>query len=317
MLRYVVKRLLMMIPVLIGVSLIIFCISGTNTDVIVIQVAGSDASEEQLAAVAHELEFDKPVIVRYVKYLAGLLRGDLGKSHINNRDVWKTYIQMVPVTIRLALLSVLVSILISIPLGILSALKHGSIIDNISMVIALIGLATPNFWLGLMLIILFSNQLGWFPSGGVRDGLLSYILPAITVGTSMTAGLTRQTRSSMLDVIRADYLRTARAKGIPEHRVILHHALRNALIPIIMVIGGQIAATLAGSALTETIFGMPGVGRLVVNSINTMDVNMITGCVTLKTIVTATMLLIVDLMYALVDPRIKAQFASGRRKKNG
>ena len=314
MLRYVLKRLLMMIPVLIGVSLIIFCISGTNTDVIVLQILGSDATDEQIAAVEHELEFDKPVIVRYVKYMSGMLRGDLGRSHINKRDVWATFIQMVPVTLRLSALSVLVSVMISLPLGILSAMKNGTLIDNGSMLLALIGLATPNFWLGLMLIILFSNQLGWFPSGGVRNGIMSYILPAITVGTGMTASLTRQTRSSMLDVIRADYLRTARAKGVPERRVILHHALRNALIPIIMVIGGQIAATLAGSALTETVFAMPGVGRLIVTSVNNMDVNMITGCVTLKAMITATVMLLVDLLYAVVDPRIKAQFAGGGRK---
>ena len=315
MLRYVLKRLLQMIPVLIGVSLVVFFISSGNPDAVILQILGDGATDQQIAELVEELGYNKPVIVRYLDWLAGLLHGDLGRSHINNRDVWEAFMQTLPVTIRLSCLSVLVSIAISLPLGILSAMKNGTLIDNGSMVVALLGLATPNFWLGLMLIIFFSNQLGWFPSGGVRDGFMSYILPAITVGTGMTANLTRQTRSSMLDVIRADYLRTARAKGVSERRVILHHALRNALIPIITVIGGQVAATLAGSALTETVFAMPGVGRLIVDSVNKLDVNMITGCVSLKAMITATIMLVVDLLYALVDPRIKAQFVRGGKSR--
>ena len=314
MLRYIMKRLLMMIPVLIGVSLVVYFISSGNPDAVLLQILGDGATEEQIQDLVEKLDFDKPIIVRYVKWMGGLLQGDLGKSHINNRDVWDTFIQMIPVTLKLSALSVLVSVVISIPLGIISALKNGTLTDNVSMVVALLGLATPNFWLGLMLIILFSLNLGWFPSGGVKNGILSYILPAITVGTGMTASLTRQTRSSMLDVLRADYLRTARAKGVPERRVILYHALRNALIPIITVIGGQIAATLAGSALTETVFAMPGVGRLVVDSVNKLDINMVTGCVTLKSMITATIMLCVDLLYAFVDPRIKAQFIRGGKK---
>ncbi len=208
----------------------------------------------------------------------------------------------------------MVSVIISLPLGIISALKRGTLIDNTSMVLALLGLSIPNFWLGLMLLIAFSLKIPIFPSGGARNGIMSFILPAFTVGTGMTASLTRQTRSSMLEVIRADYLRTARAKGCSENTVIMKHALRNALIPIIAVTGGQIAATLAGSAITETVFALPGVGRLVVTSINDMDVNMVTGCVTLKAMITAFIMLGVDLLYALVDPRIKAQFAKGGKK---
>ena len=314
MLRYILKRLLMMIPVLIGVSMVVFFISSGNPDAVILQILGDGATEAQIQELVEKLDFDKPVMVRYVKWMGGLLRGDLGQSHLNRRDVWDTFMQMIPVTLKLSALSVLVSVVISIPLGIISAMKNGTLIDNGSMVVALLGLATPNFWLGLMLIILFSLKLGWFPSGGVKDGIMSYILPAFTVGTGMTASLTRQTRSSMLDVLRADYLRTARAKGVAERRVILHHALRNALIPIITVIGGQIAATLAGSSLTETVFAMPGVGRLVVDSVNKLDVNMITGCVTLKAMITATIMLCVDLLYAFVDPRIKAQFVRGGKK---
>jgi len=316
MLRYIFKRLLMMIPVLIGVSLIVFCISGVNVDPIIYKVAGEEITEEEYLEIKHEMGFDQPVLVRYAKYMSGMIRGDLGKSHISGDDVFEAYSSKMPLTLKVAFCSVFVSVIISIPLGIISALNRSSIIDNISMVFALLGLSIPNFWLGIMLIIGFSLKLGWFPSGGYKDGILSMVLPAITVGTGMTASLTRQTRSSMLDVVRQEYLRTARAKGVPERRVIMHHALRNALIPIITTIGTQIAACLAGAALTETVFALPGVGRQIVNAINDVDVNMVTGCITMKAMVTATIMLAVDLLYALVDPRIKAQFVRGG-KKNG
>lgn len=314
MLRYVLKRLILMIPVLLGVSFIVFCISGYNTDPIVYRLAGQDATLEEIEILRVELGLNQPVLIRYVKYMGGLLRGDLGTSYQSGNDVFKTWVNTMPVTLKLSFWSVFVSVIISIPLGIISALKRGTLTDNVSMVAALIGLATPNFWLGLMLIILFSVKLGWFPTGGARDGILSYVLPAITVGTGMTASLTRQTRASMLEVIRSDYLRTARAKGVSERRVILYHALRNALIPIITVIGAQIAGTLAGSALTETVFALPGAGRILVDAINAYDFPMVTGCVLLKAMVTAVILLIVDLLYAFVDPRIKAQFARGGKK---
>jgi len=314
--RYILKRLLMMIPVFIGVSLIIFCICGSNTAPVLLKLGGAEMTDEQEAALKHELGYDQPLLVRYVKYLSGMLRGDLGKSHITKKDVFEEFTKKFPITIKLATASVLVSVAISLPIGIISALKRGTLVDNAGMVAALLGLATPNFWLGLMLILLFSLKLGWFPSGGYMDGWKSFVLPAITVGTSMTAACTRQTRSSMLNVLRADYLRTARAKGVSERRVILHHALRNALIPIIANIGGQISGTLAGSSITETVFSLPGVGRMIVTAVNDFDVNMVTGCITLKAMITATIMLGVDLLFALVDPRIKAQFAKGG-KKNG
>ena len=315
MLRYIIKRLLLMIPVLIGVSMIVYFISGSNTAPILLKMGGEELTEAEYAALEHELGFDRPIIVRYAEYMSNLLRGDMGKSHITGESVFQVYLKKLPTTLWLASASVLVCILISLPLGIISALKNGSLVDNGSMVLALLGLSIPNYWLGLLLIIAFSLKLKWFPSGGTRDGIKSFILPAITVGTGMTASLTRQTRSSMLDVLRADYLRTARAKGVPERRVIMRHALGNALIPIITIIGGEISTTLAGSVLTETVFALPGVGRQLVDAINNMDVNMVTGLVTLKAMVSAVIHLLVDLLYAFVDPRIKAQFAEGGKKR--
>jgi peptide/nickel transport system permease protein len=246
--------------------------------------------------------------------MKGLLKGDLGTSFLTRKPVWDAYKMRLPSTLKLALGAILVSTIISIPLGIVSAVRSGSIIDNFCMLLALLGLSMPNFWLGLLLIIEFSLHLGWFPSGGAA-GLKSIILPAITIGTGYTAIMTRTTRSSMIDVIRQDYLRTARAKGVSEKLVIQKHAFRNALIPIITIIGTQMAAMLGGSVLTETVFSWPGVGRLIIDSVHQRDVPMVTGSIIMTTILISILLLIIDLLYAVVDPRIKTQYAKRRKGK--
>lgn len=308
--RYVIKRLLMLIPVTILTSFIVFFIINLAPGDVVAQLTGGDATPEEVAEIRADLGLDQPIIVRYLKYLSGMVRGDLGKSYLNGRSVFDAYMEKLPATLKLALASIFVSIIISIPLGISSAVHHGSIRDNVGMVAALLGLSMPNFWLGLLLIIAFSLNLGWLPSGGA-EGFKSIILPAITVGTGLTAMLTRTTRSSMLDVIRQDYLRMARAKGVPEKVVIRKHALRNALIPVITVIGTQLGSCLGGAILTETVFAWPGVGRLILDAVNSRDIPMVTGCIILKTITISIILLIVDLLYAVVDPRIRAQYARG------
>ena len=300
----------MLIPVTILTSFIVFFIINLAPGDVVAQLTGGDATPEEVAEIRADHGLDQPIIVRYLKYLSGLVRGDLGKSYLNGRSVFDAYMEKLPATLKLALASIFVSIIISIPLGISSAVHHGSIRDNVGMVAALLGLSMPNFWLGLLLIIAFSLNLGWLPSGGA-EGFQSIILPAITVGTGLTAMLTRTTRSSMLDVIRQDYLRMARAKGVPEKVVIRKHALRNALIPVITVIGTQLGSCLGGAILTETVFAWPGVGRLILDAVNSRDIPMVTGCIILKTITISIILLIVDLLYAVVDPRIRAQYAKG------
>ena len=300
----------MLIPVTILTSFIVFFIINLAPGDVVAQLTGGDATPEEVAEIRADLGLDQPIIVRYLKYLSGLVRGDLGKSYLNGRSVFDAYMEKLPATLKLALASIFMSIIISIPLGISSAVHHGSIRDNVGMVAALLGLSMPNFWLGLLLIIAFSLNLGWLPSGGA-EGFQSIILPAITVGTGLTAMLTRTTRSSMLDVIRQDYLRMARAKGVPEKVVIRKHALRNALIPVITVIGTQLGSCLGGAILTETVFAWPGVGRLILDAVNSRDIPMVTGCIILKTITISIILLIVDLLYAVVDPRIRAQYAKG------
>lgn len=314
MYRYVIKRLLLMIPVIIGVSFLVFFIMDMAPGDAVDVLAPEGATAEDLEAIRHDLGLDKPVVVRYIDYMAGMLHGDLGVSYISKTDVFQTYVEKLPATIKLSFASILISVILSVPLGIYSATRQGTIQDNIGMAFAMIGLAMPHFWLGLLLIIVFSLKLQWFPSGGDQT-LSSIVLPAITIGTGLMATLTRTTRSSMLDVLKQEYLRTARAKGIPEKVVVMSHALRNALIPIITIIGTQLAGVLGGSVLTETVFAWPGVGRLIVDSLNMRDTPLVTGSIIMTTILLSFVLLLVDLLYAAVDPRIKAQYTTSKRGK--
>jgi peptide/nickel transport system permease protein len=226
---------------------------------------------------------------------------------VNNRDVFEVYFSRLPNTILLALAGAIDAMLIAVPLGVVAAINRNSWKDAFSMVFGLLGMSMPNFWMGLLLIIFFSLKLGLFPSFG-SEGWLSIVLPALTVGTSQAALITRTTRSSMLEVIRQDYLRTARAKGVPERKVIYKHALKNALIPIITVMGTQMGVSLGGAVFTETVFAWPGVGRLVVDAINSRDITMVTGCLILTTMLTSFLILLVDIAYAFIDPRIKARY---------
>ena len=282
MLRYALKRLLLMIPVIIGVSFLIFFIMDLAPgNIIDTKIAEDNMTAEEEALLREQYNLHGSMISRYLKYMGGLVRGDLGKSYITGKPVLESYLEKLPATIVLAAASILVSVIISIPLGIYSAIKRGTFTDNSCMVLSFLGLSIPNFWLGLMLIITIALNVKWIPTSGFR-GIASVILPAITVGTGLTATLARTTRSSMLDVLNQDYLRTERAKGNSEFKVVMRYALVNALIPIITIAGGQFAACLGGSVLTETIFAWPGVGRLIIDSVNSRDVPMVVGCIILK-----------------------------------
>ena len=306
--RYILKRLLMLIPVLLAVAFVIYAIMNVAEGDPVYSVAGADATEEQLAALREEMGLNGSLIERYFRYIGNLLKGDLGISYVSKQDVMKIYLQRLPNTLKLASMTMIFATLIALPLGIIAAVNQNSWIDTLSMVLALIGLSMPNFWLGLLLIILFSLKLGWFPSGG-NEGFKSIILPAFTVGAGLAALLTRTTRSSMVDVIRQDYLRTARAKGVPEKTIIRKHALRNALIPIITIFGVQFSNVLGGSVLAETVFAWPGVGRLVVDAIDQRDIPTVTGALVMTTMLVTVVNLLIDIVYAFVDPRIKAKYS--------
>ena len=270
-------------------------------------ILGETAPIEAVEALREELGLNDPVLKRYVDYMGGLLHGDMGTSYKSNRPVFDEIMGRFPATLKLSLWGMLFAVVLSIPIGIISATKQYSLVDGVSMVGALLGVATPNFWLGLILIIVFSLNLKWFPSGGM-DGWKTYIMPVITLGTGCMASITRTTRSSMLEVIRQDYIRTARAKGVKQRVVITRHALRNALIPVITVIGLQFGYLLGGAVLTETVFSWPGVGTYLVNSIKAKDTPSVMGCVIVFSIAFSIVNLLVDLLYAFVDPRIKSKY---------
>lgn len=311
MLKYIGKRLLMLIPVILITSFLIFwAMSLTGGDPAMI-VAGEGATTEEIEAVREELGLNDPFIVRYFNYVKGMVTGDMGKSYVTNKDVFKTFMEKLPNTLMLGGAAVLIAIVIALPLGIYTAIHQNTWKDTAGMVFALFGTSMPNFWLGLMLIIIFSLKLGWLPSGG-KGGFDTLILPALTVGLGLAALITRTTRSSMLDVIRQDYMTTARAKGCSEKRVIFTHGLKNALIPIITAIGLQMSMVITGSVLAETVFSWPGIGRLVYDSIAKRDTPMVTGSIILCSVFMCLINLFVDLVYAFFDPRIKAQYSKKR-----
>ena len=309
--KYVLKRLAMLIPVLIGVTFMVYFILSLSPGDTAAMIAGESADAETIEATRKDLGLDQPVIVQYGKYMLNLLHGDMGKSYKTKRDVFPTIMAAFPNTAKLAFWSILVAVAIALPIGIISATRQYSAIDNVGMVAALLGVATPNFWLGLMLIIVFSLNLGWLPSGGMgswKNYIMPAILPVIASASSTTAALMRMTRTTMLEVIRQDYIRTARAKGVPEKMVIRKHALKNALIPVVTVIGLQFGSLLGGATLTETVFAWPGVGRLLVDSIKSKDAPLVLGGVIMMTITFSIVNLCVDILYAFIDPRIKAQY---------
>jgi peptide/nickel transport system permease protein len=271
-------------------------------------------TQAELQEIMAKYDLDKPMVYRYAKYMWGLLQGDLGTSQITGSSVWQSFIARLPNTLWLALASLVIGVGLSLPLGILAAKYSSTIWDNLTTGFTLIGMSMPSFWLGLLLLRWFSLDFKIFPAGG-NAGLKSFVLPAITSGLMLMAMVTRQTRSAMLEVLHSDYLRTARAKGVPEKSVIRVHALGNAWIPIITTIGNVLSRTLAGQAIVESVFSWPGIGRLTIEAVEQRDVTLACGCVILTSIIYVLLLLLVDIMYAVVDPRIRAQYQGTKKSK--
>ena len=319
MLKYILKRLLMMIPVLIGVTFIVFFILNLTPGDPAAIILGDQATKEALEAKRLELGLNDPLLVRYFNYMKNMVQGDLGVSYKNQISVWQQVWDKFPNTAILAFAGIFVALLIGIPVGILSAKKQYTLVDNVSVVLSLVGVSMPNFWLGLLFSLLFALKLGWLPSQGMGSGfvplLRSIILPAITLGTGSAATVVRMTRSSMLEVIRQDYITTARSKGITEKEVTRKHMFKNALIPIITAVGLQFGILLGGAMLTETVFSWPGLGRLMVDSINSKDIPMVLGAVIFLAVTFSLVNLLVDIIYAFVDPRIKSQYSKSTGKK--
>lgn len=316
MYKFILKRLLFLIPVLLGVTFVVFVILSLAPGDPVLVVLGDGATDEAVEQMREELGLNDPILIRYVKYIGNILRGDFGKSYKTRLSVAEQILARFPNTILLASCGMVLSIVIGIPLGILSAKKQYTLLDNVMTLGALVSVSMPNFWLGLLLVILFALTLGWLPSQGMGEGgialVKSLILPAITLSTGFMAQIMRMTRSSMLETIRQDYISTARAKGIKESQVTTRHMLKNALIPIITIAGLHFGSMLGGSMLTETVFSWPGVGRYMLDSIKTKDTPAILGSVILMSVSFTFVNLLVDILYAFVDPRIKSQYKSSK-----
>ncbi len=305
--KYIGKRIIYLIPVVIGVTFIVFLIMNMAPGDPVKSILGEQASPEAIEELREELGLNDNILIQYKNYFLGLIKGDMGISYKSKVGVAEEIGARLPTTVKLALIAIAIAVSLSIPLGIIAAVKQNTFIDSLTMFVALLGVSIPVFWLGLMLLLFFSLKLGWFPVSGAENWK-SYILPGIALGFLSMASIARVTRSSMLEVIRQDYIRTARSKGVPYNTIISKHALKNALIPTITVAGLQIGTLLGGSVLTETVFGLPGIGRLMIQSIQGRDLPMVLGCIIVFTVAFSIVNLIVDIIYAFVDPRIKSQY---------
>lgn len=303
---FFLRRVVLVIPTIVGaVTLVFFFLHMIPGDPVEVML-GETAQQADKEKLREELGLNLPLYVQYGRFMAGVAQGNLGESYFYRRPVAQVIADRVPATVELALAAFLVAGLIAIPLGIVAALREGTAVDNASVLFSLVGVSMPNFWLGPLLIILFSIHLGWFPVSG-RGGVGSLVLPAITLGTALAAVLSRMTRASLLERLGEDYLTVARAKGLPEWKVILKHALRNALIPIITVMGLQFGALLSGAIITENVFSWPGIGTLLINAIAARDYPLVQGCVLFITFSYVFVNLVTDLLYGWVDPRIRVR----------
>ena len=306
MLKFIGKRLLWLIPICLGVSLIIFAIMDLTPGNPARLLLGESATEDAVAELEEELGLNKPFFTRYLDWVSGVFTGDFGISYRTREPVFDEVMARLPRTVKLAFLTSVLSVLFSIPLGILSAVKRGPALDNVSLVVSLILTSAPAFLVGLVFILIFCLWLGWFPATGVSTWK-GYVLPGIAAALNYSAALQRMMRSSMLETIRSDFIRTARAKGCKEMRVIMHHALGNAILPVITLIGINFGWQLGGTIIIEQLFSIPGLGTLLLTSVNYKDApQVMTSCV-LVAILAALINLAVDIAYAYIDPRVKAQ----------
>ena len=313
--RYILKRIFYVIPVLLGVTVIVFTLMYITPGDPAAVILGLEATPETLAEVRKELGIDQPYIVRLLNYIRDVfLEFDFGVSYRTRTPVIDEIVSRLPITIKLTFLSMIIGSILGIAFGIISAVKQYTWIDNITTIIALFGVSTPSFWLAMMMVLIFAVNLGWFPVSG-SYGTEYWVLPTFTLGFQAAGIVMRMTRSSMLEVIRQDYIRTARAKGQSERIVIMRHALKNALIPIITTIANQTGVLIGGSILVEAVFSMPGLGKYMVESINYLDYPAVQGTILVIAIMTVIIQLAVDIIYSLVDPRIKSIYSTKKKKE--
>ncbi|MDO5016673.1 MAG: ABC transporter permease [Eubacteriales bacterium] len=314
MLRYIIKRILLMIPVMLGVVLLVFSMLYFSPGDPAVYILGDMATEEDKALFREENGLNEPFFVQYMLYVKNAVSGDFGTSYSTKQPVFSEIMSRFPTTLKLASLSTLLAVIFGVGLGVLSAVKQYSWLDNVTRILSMLAVSMPNFWLGLLLILLFSVQLGWLPSSGINSWQ-HWILPAITLSTGPAAAISRMTRSSMLEAIRQDYVRTARAKGQKKRKVIWKHCFRNAAIPIVTTVGVNFGKMLGGSALTETVFAIPGLGNLIIDGIKVKNAPLVQGGILFTALAMAIINLIVDVLYTYIDPRIRTQFSAQSAKK--
>jgi peptide/nickel transport system permease protein len=299
-----------MIPILLSVSFIVFAIMSFMPGDPARLILGQSAPQSAVDSLHHKMGLDDPFLVRYGRYIKNAVHGDFGSSYRSNRPVFNEVLVRFPSTLRLSFYSIVLVLIFGISLGILSAIKQYSWIDILSTVLAMLVASVPTFWLGLMMILLFSLKLHWLPSSGAQSPL-SYLMPAVALSLPVMAEVSRMTRSSMLETIHKDYVRTARAKGLPERAVIWGHALRNALLPVVTVIGSEFGLMLGGAILVESVFALPGLGNLVVTSIRSKDVPQVMAATLFLALIFCVVLLLVDISYVFLDPRLKSHYEAG------
>ena len=307
MVKYILQRLGMMVIVVLGISFIVFTIMNLTPGNAAQLILGQSASPEQVAKLEAELGLNEPFFVRYFEYIVDMFQGEFGNSYQTKLPVFEEILSRFPTTLTLAAVAMYFATLIGVPVGVISAVRQYSFVDAVSTVAALIFASIPSFVLGLVLMLVFALNLHWLPATGLQD-ISGYILPAVTLSTGTMATLVRMTRSTMLEVLKQDYIRTARAKGAEEKSVILKHSLRNALLPIITVIGVDFGYLLAGTVVIESVFAISGIGSLLITSIRMKDTPVVMAAIMFVTIAYSLVNLLVDIIYAYIDPRIKSQY---------
>jgi peptide/nickel transport system permease protein len=304
MTRFLVRRLLLTIPVIVGVATLVFSLIHLVPGDPVRAMLGDSASQSDIAEMRGRLGLDRPLYIQYGHFMKGAAMGDLGTSLRTDQPVAALILDRIPATFELALAAMLASLVVAVPLGIIAAVKRGTAVDHAATTLALIGMSIPNFWLGPLLAIVFSVELGWLPVSG-RGSFANLILPAITLGAPLAAIMARMTRASLIEELGELYVLAARARGVSRARAVLKHAFRNSLIPIVTVLGLQFGSVLTGAVITETIFAWPGIGRLLIQSISARDYPAVQGCILLIAITYVSVNVIVDVAYGFLDPRIR------------
>ena len=314
MIRYIGKRLLLMIPILLGISFIVLILIDISPGDVARIIAGPTAEEWEYEQVREELQIDDPLLVRYVRFIGGAVQGDFGKSFITQKDVWGDIMSRFPYTLTIATLSMVLAVIIGIPVGIYAATHQYTWKDNTAILLSLFCVSMPAFWFALLLVQFFAVEIPLFPPAGI-DSWKGWVLPTVSLALGFAAGIARQMRSSVLEVVRQDFIITARAKGLSEHKVLYRHAMKNALIPVIMIVGTLFGMSMGGALIAEVIFSIPGLGTYTLVALANRDYPAIQGSVLFLSAIFCLIILLIDIVFAFVDPRIRSQYVR-KRKKN-